>query len=199
MSESRVESAEEREAGPVDEASGVAAAAWDDDRPVPGSTLAPPGKYDFGGRDFLEAPAVADLGDELIRRHEELRDLAEFEIAYLWKKKGGSPKGRPRWGYAQRLSGVAAHYASCELLVVIAADHLWALAEFGQPVNLEALVYHELKHFRVEEDEDGGREVVLRGHEVEMFYDEVRRYGLWKSDLVAASRTFKQLALPEGE
>lgn len=149
--------------------------------------------------DFLESEALAQIGEALIDHWPELRFLQDAEIAYRWKRKGGKSGGRLTLGKCQKTSGALKHFAGVDFLVWIAADHArtYGLTNF----QLEALVYHELKHASFEEDEDensptyGTVKFTIRGHDDELFWDELRRYGAWKPELERTGEAYEQIGL----
>jgi hypothetical protein len=63
--------------------------------------------------------------------------------------------------------------------------------EQAKDIDREALIYHELLHVKQAIDEFGGLKFdrdgfpvwTIKGHDIEAFNDEVRRYGAWKSDI----------------
>jgi hypothetical protein len=160
-----------------------------------------PSETSFYSQEFLPAPAIAEIGDALIAKWPELGGLEDLTIKYEWKKKGGTKGGKATLGKCSKVSGLTAYYSDADFVIWIAADNCRETKiTVGQ---MEALVFHELKHIEVTEDEETGElGYAVRPHDVEMFYDEVIRYGLWKHDLKGADEVFAQARLDlngEGE
>lgn len=161
----------------------------------------PPPDDDFAENetDFLEDIHMENLGRQLIRDWPELRHIRNVSVAYAWKRKGGKSKGALVFGTCTKLSGYARYRSQADFLIWLAADHVRDAA--FTPEQLEALLYHELKHIGFELDEDensptyGEMQIKAVGHDVEGFYDEIRRYGSWRDSLRHAEHEFKQLAL----
>lgn len=152
---------------------------------------------------FLPAPDLRAIGAGLIERWPELADLGtarldDIETArlgYLWKRKGGKSKGRPVFGSCQKASPLVRHYADLDALILISADHVRQAAMTNY--QLEALVYHELKHLRAETDDEDEVRFVVQGHDDELFIDELRRYGAWHDAHRAAAGQWGQLGIED--
>jgi Putative phage metallopeptidase len=114
--------------------------------------------------------------------------LREAAIVYLWKR-NGPEKPRRLLGKCQRPGGLLAHFAQAHFVVWLAANNCTGLTNW----QIEALVFHELKHAYVGSD---GKAVSVP-HDWEGFAEEIQRYGLWKRDIVPiAEAVGKALALP---
>lgn len=152
-----------------------------------------PMRNDAGdSKDYLAAPDLTPIMHALIAAHDELAFLADHRILVLWKRKGGSNKGAPRMGKAQKVSGLASHFTGdYEAVVWLAADHVGD--SYLSRYQVEALLYHELCHF--DEDEET-RELLLKGHDFEGFRSEIERYGWW-DEKAAAIADAVQLRLLE--
>lgn len=144
----------------------------------------------FDATGFCAAPEIERIGEELRRRYEMPLTVS---VAYRWKRKGGKKNGNETWGMCSLLSGVSKHFAGVEYLIWIAADHARENALTRR--QLEALIHHELRHVDLEEAEDGELKPIIRGHDVEMFAEDVREYGLWHHGLDIAAAAFRQAAL----
>lgn len=158
------------------------------------TTLQPPREFGDGHGnvlDYVPAPDLAARAAHLIETRPHLEHLAPLRIGYVWKRKGGSAKGKPKLGQCQRASGLLAHYSELDFVVWLAAD--WAVELGLTDKQLEAALYHELLHIGC--DPESG-EAVLVGHDVEMFRAEVEHYGLWRPAIRDVAETFQQLTLP---
>jgi hypothetical protein len=153
----------------------------------------------FGGLDFLPAPDLAWIAQGLIATCEEFSHLRDQKVVFCWKKKGGSKAGKLTLGTANKVSGLAAHFAETIWVVWLAADNVAVFALTR--LQVEAALYHELLHLGEEEDDDGNKKPAVYAHDTEMFAKEVMRYGCWKEDLELAREAFTQLPLfgPEAE
>jgi hypothetical protein len=155
----------------------------------------------FPDEGFLPAPEIEAIARELIDAYPELGHIAQADVGYVWKRKGGRSKGRDVLGKCQAASGLLAHYSRCDFVVVISADHVRELA-FTQR-QLEALCYHELKHISYVIDDDeksptyGEMKLTLRGHDDERFVDEILRYGAWVGGMERVGEAYQQITLPE--
>lgn len=161
------------------------------------TTIRIPGDEEFevDGSDFLLANDVEDLASVLIGRYPELAKLEEASIGYCWKRKGGESGGSSVFGKCTKPSGLLAFYTERHFIIWLAADHCRAW-EFGDR-EIEALLYHELCHAELIEDEDTGQvKAKTLAHEVEMFVSELDRYGLWHDSLKRAKYGFDQVTLP---
>lgn len=161
-------------------------------------------KIPFVFGDFQEAPDLKEIGDELIERYDEFERLRwamrdeGVTILYLWRKKASKNADRVKAGTLQKSAGLIKFLSHSRYVVQIAAD-----ANFGATnLQMEALVYHELYHIKMEvkivgkgEDAVSVPDPKVRAHDLEMFLPEVERYGLWRGDLIRAQKTFEQAPL----
>lgn len=152
-------------------------------RPAPADTTSVPIPHwvdDFDdGESFIEQAELSQLGRDLIFRHPELAFLAEWKVTFLWKAEGGDSKGRATLGKCTVPKSLLKHFSKADWVIWLAADHC-GRAEFTDR-QVEALLYHELLHCRL--GGQFGDMPATRGHDAEIFYGEVRRYGLWEDGL----------------
>lgn len=166
-----------------------------------GRPYAPPDSS-FGDDDFQKAPELEKIGDGLRTRYEEFAILEKADIEFRWKRAGGKSHGKLTFGKCVKTSGALRHFARCDFLIWVAADHV--REEGFTNLQLEALVYHQLKHIDLEVNDDetspdyGQETFILRGHDAELFLDDLRRYGAWRPSLERVGEEFKQLALAAG-
>lgn len=161
-----------------------------------GSRCSTPADGVFGDREYLSgafarAANLVEIGATLIGTLPELQFLQDTEIGYVWKKKGPIRSGKMIMAEVKKVGAREAFYSELEFVVILYAPHVAMLTNR----QLEAAIYHELSHLMWDEENENVR---LRGHDLEMFRDEVNRYGLWTPDLEAAKDTFAQLTLPGG-
>lgn len=135
---------------------------------------------------YFPAPEVSRVAKKVIDKWHP--DLRAIRIEYLFRDKAAKRKGRTVGGTAELVKGKHALLATdgatdsddlAFFLVVIASD-VWTHMTDAQK---EALVDHELQHFVVDRNEDDEVVLKLRGHDVEAFFSEIPRHGLWKTDL----------------
>jgi hypothetical protein len=152
-----------------------------EDSAPPYGSIVIPRQDDFQG-DFAPAPALAACGLWLIESFLELHHISGANITYLWKKKGGANKGHLTLGKCVKMSGLTAYFAdNAEFVIWAAADNCRIEEMDGK--QLEALVYHELKHIVRDPETDM---LTLIGHDWEGFVSEVERYGQWRPGRAAA-------------
>ena len=162
---------------------GVAAAIDAATGEQPLSRLAPPGSIAFMSSEWVESEALEELARDLVAKWPELRFLDGFDIRVLWKENGGDSRGRLTLGKCTKPSGLARYFALCDWVIWLAADHCRQM-EFTDE-QIEALLYHELKHcVLVGKDSKPG----VRGHDYEVFADELNRYGFWNDGREALKR-----------
>lgn len=154
--------------------------------------------------DFEEAPDLEMLGDALIETCKEFEDIrwareeGEMAILYRWQKKASKSADRVVSGSLARAAGLVRHLSDSEYVIKIAADINYMATNW----QMEALVFHELMHIKINRQVVGkGENIVLvpelkvKAHDLEMFWAEVNRYGLWRRDLEQAQKTFEQAPL----
>lgn len=146
--------------------------------------------------DFREWKPLARLGAEIIERYEEFADLRDgaVVIRYLWKRKGGASGGNSKLGKLTKASGMGQYFGVCDYVVWLARDHAMHLELTD--TQIEALLYHELLHINREEDEFGIATWGTQGHDTEVFYREIERYGWWRSSLAMLAQVARTVPLP---
>jgi hypothetical protein len=145
---------------------------------------------DFGEEvDFLPAPDLTQMADDLIEKHARLSVLTQITIHYLWKRQGGNVKGKTRFGQCQKPSGLLAHYSKADFVIWLAADNC-RQSQFTRE-QVEPLLLHEMLHISQTLTDDGEVRWVIVGHDIEEFAYVVQTHGLWSWDL----QRFQQLAL----
>lgn len=138
---------------------------------------------------YSEAPQrVLDLVQEVINEHHP--HLKPFNIAVIMKDKASMSRGKVIMGTAAKFPEKLKPLMEQEYhFLITLADDAW---QGLNPAQKRALVDHELLHCEV----DGNLEPTLRGHDFEVFAEEIERHGFWKSDLrVMASAVQGRLEL----
>lgn len=163
----------------------------------------PPDGEFTGGDDFLAAPVLETIGGSLIATCEELSILQAANITFRWKRRGGKSGGRAVWGRCTKAAGLVKHFSGSEFVIWVAADH----ARENRLTNrqLEALLFHELKHIELKVNEDptsphyGEETLGMRAEDAAVFYDELVRYGAWEPGLDRVFNAWRQLPIGAGE
>lgn len=143
--------------------------------------------------DFCRAPEINTIAHALIRHYPEFKHLTHLRIAYLWRRKKQAKAGKLVLGTCSSLSGIPQAFLEADWAVTIGAESCREAKLTAY--QLEALVYHELCHIAPPDEDDPESVPTLCGHDLEMFGDEVVRYGLWTEALQAAEPLFRQVRL----
>jgi len=158
--------------------------------------IEPPLFSEFCGDEFLVAHNLREVAEDMIQTFPELSHIGKFRMTYLWKAKGGMKGEKHRLGNCEKTSGMKQFFAKADFIIWLACDHAKTLGMTSR--QLEALLYHELCHASFEEKDNGEEVTKVAQHDVELFHDEIRRYGLWTTDLETARETFRQAQIPFG-
>ena len=161
------------------------------------NTIAIPADESFPENDngqqeaFIAADDLVHLAHRLIDDCDELAHLRTARIDVLWKRTGGRVAGQRRMGNCKALSGELRHYADADFLIWIAADHCHELAV--TPAQLERVLFRELLKADIDPDT---MKMTTRAPEIVVFAEELKRFGLWTSELREAQGAFAQAELP---
>jgi hypothetical protein len=123
-------------------------------------------------------------------------DLERASIAYVFKEKM-TTRDRVVWGKASKAGGEIEFFNGYDFVLKFNWQQ-WRRLSAMQRV---ALVDHELAHCGQEVDDKGARKWVMVSHDIEEFSGIVRRWGLWRPDLVVFAGAVvhaHQLGLFEG-
>lgn len=153
-------------------------------RDLDGSDAYPDVTSYFDGRDFIDAPDLADIASDLVIDH-DLPHVNNWRIRYLWKAKSSAYDA----GKCQMLSGLARYYAGAEFVIWLSAE--FCAANQYTRRQVEALLFHELNHVGTKITQAGDMKPEARRHDAEVFRAELEEYGLWRDDL---QETFGQLS-----
>ena len=134
--------------------------------------------------EFWKATEVEEIADKLIGS--SMTYLTNVPIGYLFREKAVTTQGKTRLGYCAKQPAGTEVLHGFKYVITIAHDQ-WNKLEASQK---EALVYHELRHIVIGEDEKtGDTKYSVNKHDVEMFFDELQKYGPWKADLAILMET----------
>jgi hypothetical protein len=140
--------------------------------------------------EFWIDPALEEIGRRMIQDVPSFDFLQEFDIQFVWKRRGGIRNGKLVLGTASLPTGAFRFFANLNGLVQLSADHCRDSQATWQ--TIEAVVFHELCHFDFDPD---NRRLLLKNHDFEGFNAELVRYGAWHGDLARMSATVRQLEL----
>lgn len=141
--------------------------------------------------EYKRADEVAEIGAEIMEAHHP--HLLGVRVAFVFMDKTPKSKGKEVLGRAKKISGLPAFlslgpdtlpdfYADqpFDFFVIEISEEVWErLTAKGQ----RALVDHELSHLEIEEDDEGGVNLAVVGHDVTEFEAVLRRHGLWNDSV----------------
>lgn len=126
---------------------------------------------------YHDAEQCSEIGDVLVDAIHT--DLEHAKIAYIFREKMKT-RDRVVLGKASKADGKLAYFAGFDFVIEINWQE-WRRLSDMQKI---ALIDHELSHCGRETDDKGEKKWVLISHDVEEFGGIVRRWGLWKNDLM---------------
>lgn len=145
------------------------------------------------GAKLAPAPDLDVIVGHLINKHDEHGALREFHIKVLWRD------GEPDWlGHAKPKGEEDRLLSGVDAVILIAWQQCRAFKITAH--QMEALLYHELCHFEINEDEKGRR--TLKGrkfHDIEEFHAVIAKYGDWRHDVKAMDQQLAMHLEIEGE
>ena len=146
--------------------------------------------------DYIEDERLGGLYETVLDNHRgQLGWLDRWRVKVIWKRKGGENSGKARLGKCTVPSGVAQFYSKADFIIVLSANHCRELTL--TPFQMAALLYHELLHCAESDGDDP--QPTTAGHDLEVFADEVRHYGAWRSNIEKLRLPFRQLELREAD
>lgn len=158
--------------------------------------------------EYQKAPELKRIGEALLAHyaettflhiHQNLQGMPTF--SWLWRAKGGNSGGNDVLAKIVQPSGLARFYAGVDFVIWVGWDNL--VSREPQRWQVEALLYHELLHIGATEainkvtGELLYEELKLKGHDAELFVEEITRYGMWQSSLLRVGEAFEQRMLFE--
>lgn len=140
---------------------------------------------------FRSAPEVETLATDLIKQYHE--HLLGVRIECFFCEKIPKVRGKSVWGYARKITGLAAALASHgseseDFFTVVIAWPVWQILSESQ---MRALIDHELCHCGVTPEGT----LTIHTHDLEEFHGVVARHGLWTPDLHTFMDHAGQLAM----
>lgn len=154
---------------------------------------------------FRLAKEIQTVAHDLIVNYHP--HLVNARIEFLFTDKISKSHGKVVWAKTQKVSGVSAFLSNMKwaqtysekmeddslaynepFFVIMAPYEIWCKLDATQR---KALIDHELTHIGVDDNDN----LTLRGHDIEVFSDVVRRYGLWHGELQVFADKLKQLDL----
>jgi hypothetical protein len=138
----------------------------------------------FNGRQYRDAPELANIAEKLIGEHGFLEQLANCDVRWYWKRKTGVSKGRVKIGFMKRASDLLGHFSGADFIGWLSAT----TARDGKFTDeqVTAAVFHQLCH--IGSDDSGNW--IFAPHDFEGFAAEVRVFGTWTSDLKLGGNAF---------
>jgi hypothetical protein len=138
----------------------------------------------FNGRQYRDAPELANIAEKLIGEHGFLEQLENCNVRWYWKRKTGVSKGRVKIGFMKRASDLLGHFSGADFIGWLSAT----TARDGKftDTQIEAAVFHQLCH--IGSDDSGNW--IFAPHDFEGFAAEVRVFGTWTSDLKLGGNAF---------
>jgi hypothetical protein len=138
----------------------------------------------FNGRQYRDAPELANIAERLIGEHGFLGELVNCDVRWYWKRKTGVSKGRVKIGFMKRASDLLGHFSGADFIGWLSAT----TARDGKftDTQIEAAVFHQLCH--IGSDDSGNW--IFAPHDFEGFAAEVRVFGTWTSDLKLGGSAF---------
>lgn len=165
--------------------------------PIPSDTSFEPDDVDGQIDDNDEYQPSIELmiiGAALIETNIDLHPLKTATIAYLWRRKGGTRAHTLKLGECITPKGITRLYTGLDFIICLSADNCRSTQMTKW--QIEALMYHELKHARLTQDEETGQpKPQLNPHDWEGFADEITKYGAWREDIQPVATAFQQLQL----
>lgn len=141
---------------------------------------------------YSEAPEVQQLAEMVIEENPE--DLADVygqpvAIKYLFK----DSKKSQYLGKCSKATGKWRHMTLVDYVVEVWSEW-WKTA---LPNEKKALLFHELRHIKMEEkeDEEGNIEInwKIRKHDNEVFQSEIELYGSWRKEIAELVSVCKEI------
>lgn len=144
-------------------------------------------------REFLEDDHLDDLVAALIRHYPQFEPFGDLTIRVLWQKDAGKEDGRLKLGSLSKQNNMTRYLAKVDYVVVVnyKAAAVYELNNW----QMEALLFHQLEHIEIAEDDDGEVKLKTRPHDVGLFNAEITTYGAWYLDLANTSNAFQQQPL----
>jgi hypothetical protein len=123
-----------------------------------------------------------------------------LSLVYVWKKKGAKSDDMIRTGALAKTGGMVKFFSGANYVIGLSAD-----ANFGRTrYQVEAEMWHQLNHIKILRKTVGkgdDKRVVpvlkKRAHDLEMFFGEVERYGLWRTPLKRARPSVRAGGAPD--
>lgn len=134
---------------------------------------------------FIPADDMRHIAERVMAHYDRFSTFSVDDVTFLWNREGGRGKGRMILGRTMLVSNVLSAFCATEYVIWFGADNCREIQLTHR--GAEALVFHELCHL-MRNDKGAAK---LAGHDEELFADEVRHYGLWKSSLRPVAQAFQ--------
>ncbi|MBQ9387914.1 MAG: hypothetical protein IJU01_04550 [Lachnospiraceae bacterium] len=128
-----------------------------------------------------QSALLEEQGNRLIQSEPLLRHVKNSKAKIMYLESDAKRKrGRDKlvYGQCEKVSPKNRWAITADFLIVLYAPNIEGLNE----KQIEILLFHELLHIGVEEQEDGTEDYYLRNHDVEEFEEILAAYGKnWSS------------------
>lgn len=136
---------------------------------------------------------VEDMAKELIPKYHS--HLVNCEIAYLFKNKGITVRGRSAAATAEKCSPKVKALCNYDFLITICFEDWNNLSD----AQKWAVLDHELEHCWVEEDDSGETKCKILPHDFEDFGSILQRHGLYSHTAVKLKHVMDTVPGDHGE
>lgn len=143
---------------------------------IPDERFVVPLESDFEAQgEFIEANDCHKIATAIIAKYKCFESIKESAIVYLWKRKGSS-KPKLLMGKCNKPTGLLDYFSAADFVIYFSANNCRDIGITN--FQMEALIFHELKHAAMDDGEP-----IIVPHDWEGFAEEIENYGLWSKDL----------------
>lgn len=137
---------------------------------------------------FIARKVIEETGADL--SHIDLNT-----VDFVWKRKGGKDRGKPRYCIVKRQDDVAKFHGGKTWLVALSADHCREMS--WNEVSTRGQMYFALAQIGFDYNEQTEETTPkLNPPDLVMFWGELQHYGPWRRELTVAKEQFRQANLP---
>jgi hypothetical protein len=136
--------------------------------------------------DYIAAPALLEMAQELMREKSELATLADVRLRFYWWRKIGKKGCEGYFGQVKKISGMLSHHLTEDAYVAVSAFAAGAGSWTREEVK--KALHHLLLHVGV--DEKGN--LTILDHDWLGFSSEVREYGAWSTPLKLGRNAYRE-------
>lgn len=158
--------------------------------------IPPAADFDRADAEFLDALDLRFIARTIIEETDpDFSHIDLKNVDFAWKRKGGKDKGQAKLCDTIKQNEVAKFHGGSTWFIWLAADHC---AQFvDDPVATRAIVYSQLCRIGFKyDDKTGAVTPKMNPPDVSYFFNEIHRYGPWRSALTVARNVFEQPRIP---